>query len=208
MLVKDIMTQKVVAIDPAMPIADVNLLMEEHNIRHFPILDEGKLVGIVSDRDIRLIGSEHPKSPKGVSLKDAVSKIMISSVLTAHPLDAIEEAAKVLEEHKIGAMPVLEGDELVGIVTGIDFLKALVRLTGVYGATSRIEVELPNDQDSLANLVAAISAQGVSVSSILMQRCADDCSSFSLRVSTINNRALADGLRAEGFMVVWPDLKF
>lgn len=208
MLVKDIMTKKVVAIGPDMPIADVNTLMEERNIRHFPILDEGELVGIVSDRDIRLIGSEHPKSPKGISLKDAVAKIMVFPVLTAHPLDAIEEAAKVLEEYKIGAMPVLEDDELIGIVTGIDFLKALVRLTGVYGATSRLEVELPNDQNSLANLVTAISAHGVSVSSVLMQSCADDCSSYSLRVATINNRALADALRAEGFMIVWPELKF
>ncbi|MCA9837170.1 MAG: CBS domain-containing protein [Trueperaceae bacterium] len=208
MLVKDIMTKKVVAIDPDMPIGDVNTLMEERNIRHFPILASGELVGIVSDRDIRLVGSEHPKSPRGISLKDAVSTIMISPVLTAHPLDAIEEAAKVLEENKIGAMPVLEEDELIGIVTGIDFLKALVRLTGVYGSTSRIEVELPNDRDSLAKLVAAVSAQGVAVSSILMQHCADDCSSFSLRVSTINNRALAEALREQGFMVVWPELKF
>src|SRR5690606_41959934 len=64
--------------------------------------------------------------------------------LTAHPDDPIEETAKVLRENKIGAMPVMDEGRLVGIVTGIDMLDALVRMSGVYEAASRIEVEVAN----------------------------------------------------------------
>lgn len=207
MLVKDIMTKQVVAIDPDMPIGDVNVLMEQRNIRHFPILEGSRLVGIISDRDLRVVGSEHPRAHKGIGLHNSVRSIMVSPVLTAHPLDAIEEAAKVLQEHKIGAMPVLSEGQLVGIVTAIDFLGALVTMTGVYGATSRLEVELANRPDSLADLLAAISTKDIFVFSVMMHSQAEDYASFSLRLGTINIRALADDLRKQGFVVVWPPLK-
>jgi acetoin utilization protein AcuB len=207
MLVQDIMTRKVVAIDPEMPIIDVNKLMEQRNIRHFPILEKSQLVGIVSDRDIRVVGSEHPKAQKGVTLKDSVKKIMKSPVLTAHPLDPIEEAAKVLREHKIGAMPVLNGEELVGIVTGIDFLEAMVKMTGVYGATTRLEIEVDNRPGSLAAVLDSIGKKKINVSSVMTTRSDPDAVNFVLRVNTIDGRGLARELRKEGFEILWPTEK-
>lgn len=207
MLVQDIMTKNVVAIDPEMPISDVNKLMEQRNIRHFPILEKLQLIGIVSDRDIRVVGSEHPKAPKGVTLKDHVRRIMKSPVLTAHPLDPIEEAAKVLRENKIGAMPVLNGDELVGIVTGIDFLEAMVKMTGVYGATTRLEVEVDNRPGSLAHVLESIAKKKVNVSSVMTTRSDPDAVHFVLRVNTIDGRGLANKLRKEGIQVLWPTEK-
>lgn len=218
MLVKDIMTRKVVAIDPDMPINDAYALMEQRNIRHFPVVEvsnagavsssnheeTSSLVGIISDRDVRSVGSEFPKAKRGVTLKDPVARIMTSPVITAHPLDPVEEAAKVLREHKIGAMPVLEDDELVGIVTGIDFLEALVRMTGVHEAASRLEVEVDNHPGALAALSTAISRRGVNISSVLTSHHDPDTLSFVLRVNTIDTHSLAGALRDEGFSVLWP----
>ena len=86
------MTKQVVAIDPNMPIGDVYALMQQRDIRHFPIVEDnsaGKstLVGIVSDRDIRLVGSALPQAPKGVILDDPVRKLMSSPVveLSSYP---------------------------------------------------------------------------------------------------------------------------
>ncbi len=207
MLVQDIMTKNVVAIDPEMPIVDVNKLMEQRNIRHFPILEKSQLIGIVSDRDIRVVGSEHPKAQKGVTLKDAVRRIMKSPVLTTHPLDPVEEAAKVLRDHKIGAMPVVTDDELVGIVTGIDFLEAMVKMTGVYGATTRLEVEVDNRPGALASVLESIAKKKVNVSSVMTTRSEPDAVNFVLRVNTIDGRRLAEGLRQEGIQVLWPTEK-
>lgn len=208
MIVQDIMTRKVVAIGPDMPIADVHKLMEQRNIRHFPILEPGdgggRLVGIVSDRDIRVVGSAHPGAPVGVTLASPVSDIMITEVLTAHPLDPIEESARVLREHKIGAMPVLEGDELVGIVTGIDFLDALVAMTGVNRSTSRLEIEMPNQAGALAELLGRISALGHDVCSVFATERHEDSVTFVLRVETIGGHRLAGQLRDQGVHVLWP----
>jgi acetoin utilization protein AcuB len=213
-LVQDIMSQKVVAIDPEMPIADVYALMEQRNIRHFPIMKStpsqegaGQLIGIVSDRDIRAVGSEIPSLKKAATLKDPVRSIMSSPVTTAHPLDPVEESARVLRQHRIGAMPVLDGDRLVGIVTATDFLEALTKMTGVYEASSRLEVEVDNRPGALAHLAGAIGRRGLNISSVLTNYRDSDTLSFVLRVDTIDGRGLARALRQEGFSVMWPPEK-
>ncbi len=215
MLVQDIMTRKVVAISPEMPIADVHTLMEQRNIRHFPIMeanpgstgligDGERLVGIVSDRDIRVVGSSYPGAPEGVTMASPVRQIMIHDVLSAHPRDPIEESARVLREHKIGAMPVLEGDELVGIVTAIDFLDALVAMTGVNRSSSRLEIEVPNRPGALAQLLERIAKRGHNVSSVFTSERLEDSLTFVLRVETISGHSLAAELRQEGYHVPWP----
>jgi acetoin utilization protein AcuB len=203
MLIKDIMTKQVVAIGPDVPIGDVYALMEQRSVRHFPILEASKLIGIVSDRDIRSVGSALPQAKKGVILKDPVRDIMNAPVLSAHPLDPVEKAARLMRERKVGAMPVLQGEELVGIVTAIDFLGALVKLTGAEGA-SRLEVEVENRPGMLASLTGAIGRRGLDIASVLTSRQDADAVSFVLRVGTKDGRGLAEALAAEGFSVLWP----
>lgn len=210
MLVSDVMTRKVVAIGPDTPIRDVQALMEQRNIRHFPILqtrsssEPDALIGIVSDRDVRLVGADHPRAPAGVTSADPISKLMVFPVLTAHPEDPIEETAKVLREHKIGAMPVMDEGRLVGIVTGIDMLDALVRMSGVYEAASRLEVEVANRPGALAELLRHVASRNVNVSSVMTTRGDPDTVSFILRVSTVDGHGLARYLRSQGFSVPWP----
>ena len=207
MLVKDIMTRQVVAIGPDMPIGDVNLLMEQRNIRHFPIVEDDRLVGVVSDRDLRTVGSQHPKAPAGVSYKDAVANIMVTPVVTAHPLDPVEEASKVLRDRKIGALPVMQDDKLVGIITGIDVLEAFTQMSGVYGATTRLTVELENRPGALARLLEHIAERNTNVASVLTTNQEPDATTVVLRVGTIDGRGLANALREEGFSVLWPQEK-
>lgn len=221
MLVSDIMTREVVAIGPEMPIRDVNALMQQRNIRHFPILesagssttvgsgDEGgdRLVGIVSDRDLRLVGADHPQAPAGVGAVDPVRLVMASPVFTAHPLDPVEETAKVLREHKIGAMPVMEDGCLVGIVTGIDMLDALISMSGVHEAATRLEVEVANRPGTLASLLAVIAERNVNVSSVMTSHSDSESVTFVLRVNTLDGRGLAAHLRGEGYTVLWPVAK-
>ncbi len=224
MLVQDIMTRQVVAIGPDMPIRDVCTLMEQRNIRHFPILESAgsgsahagsqgaagddaghdRLIGIVSDRDLRLVGADHPLAPRGVAATEPVRKVMIAPVLTAHPLDPIEEAAKVLREHKIGAMPVMDGSRLVGIITGIDMLDALVQMSGVHEAATRLEVEVANRPGELASLLGAIAARRYNVSSVMTSRADAESVTFVLRVNTLDGRGLAAHLRKAGFVILWP----
>ena len=203
MLVKDVMTHEVVAIGPDLPIKDVNALMEQRNIRHFPILSDERLIGIVSDRDVGRVGSAHPKAPKGVGFKDLVNRIMVSPVLSAHPLDPVEEAAKLLRQRKIGALPVLDGDALVGIVTATDLLDAFTKMSGVYGATTHLEVEVENRPGALAELLSEVAERGVNVPSVMTVKSGPEYVQLSLRAETIDGKGLARQLRSAGFAVLW-----
>ncbi|MEX2500743.1 MAG: CBS and ACT domain-containing protein [Trueperaceae bacterium] len=204
MLVREIMTRPVVAIDPDMPIGDVIALMAQRKLRHFPIVADARVTGIVSDRDLRTVGSDHPASRPGVRPDDPVRDLMSAPVWTAHPLDPIDEVASLLRSNAIGAMPVIEDEELVGIVTSSDCLDALIAMTGVGGAATRLEVELPNRPGALAGLLRHIADYGADVASVLTARSELDVASFVLRVGTIDGRGLARTLRDAGYEVVWP----
>lgn len=214
MLVRDIMTTQVVAIDPDLPIRDATALMTQRGVRHFPVVrpapgpdggsEAGTLVGIVSDRDLRTVGSDHPDADPSVGVRDPVAKVMRSPVLTAHPLEPIEETARAMRDRRVGAMPVMDGDDLVGIVTSADLLSALVRMTGVGVGVSRLEVELPDRPGALAGLLDRIASRNASVTSVMSARSEPDAVTFVLHVATINGPGLTAFLRDEGFTVLWP----
>jgi len=125
-----VMKSPVLTVGPEATLEEAYKLLLERGIRHLPVVEEGRLVGIVTDRDIRLATSHlNPKGPCPGCTR--VGEVMTREVVTAHPLDPVEEAARVMRERKIGCLPVLEDEALVGIVTGIDLLDALLRLTGV-----------------------------------------------------------------------------
>ena len=207
MLVQDIMTKGAIAIGPDLPIGDVFALMAQKHIRHFPILEDAQLVGIVSDRDVRSVGAAYPGAPVDVTLKDPVARIMVAPVITAHRLDPVEEAAKTLHDFKIGALPVLQDDDLVGIVTSIDFLEAFTKMAGVGAATSRLEVEVDDRPGALADLLTRIAERKVNVSSVMTTHQEPGTLTFALRVGTIDARALANTLSEAGFSVLWPGEK-
>jgi len=208
MLVQEIMTREVVSALPDTPIREAHALMEGQRIRHLPVVAAGggALLGIVSDRDLRAVGGALGR--KGVlTPDDPLRAVMNAPVLTAHPLDPIEEAAAVLRGHRIGALPVLEGEVLVGIVSSVDILGALVKMTGVHEASSRLEVEIQNRPGALLEVARAVSEQGVNIASVLTQPGGGDTTRLVLRVGTIDGRGLAQGLRARGLRVTWPPEK-
>ena len=204
MLVRDIMTRPVVAIGPDEPIGDVTALMAQRRLRHFPVVEDGRLVGIVSDRDLRTVGADHPDARPEVGRADPVRKLMTRTVWTAHPLDPIDETAATLRRRSIGAMPVMDGDDMVGIVSAADLLDALVRMTGVGRASTRIEIELPNRPGALAGLLGRIASRGANVASVLTTRSEPETVTFVLRVGTIDGIGLASALRADGYELAWP----
>lgn len=103
----------------------------ETDVRHLPVVSEGELVGMVSDRDLRsftpvaMLELTHPRELEA-RLAQPISKVMTSDVISVNPETEIEEVIDLMIEHKIGAVPVVEADssKLVGIVSYIDALRA------------------------------------------------------------------------------------
>lgn len=134
MRVKDVMTPSPVTVHPAVTVGAAWKLMRRRRIRHLPVLDaSGRPVGIVSDRDLRQVILEPALQEQLGNVTRAMNVLTIKEVMTwgmvtAQPETTLRQAAQMLTEQRIGALPVVEGERLVGILTASDLVKALVRI--------------------------------------------------------------------------------
>jgi acetoin utilization protein AcuB len=135
MTIRELMTGALITADPEMPILDARQLMVTEKIRHLLVRKgKGELLGIVTDRDIRL---NLPSKATSLSVweinhlltKLTVGQVMTSSVITAGPDRLARDAAQLMLDHKIGAVPVLDGGQLIGIITETDIVRAFVTMT-------------------------------------------------------------------------------
>ena len=205
MLVRDIMRSPAVAVSPDTTLGEAYRLMREKNIRHLPVLDAERLIGVVTDRDLRLATSAlapHP-FPQG----SRVAEVLSRSPVTADPGDPVEDAARRMREDKIGCLPVLENGRVVGIITGLDLLDSLLALTGVNKPSGRLEVSLPDRPGELSRLTAFLDHRDLPVHSILMYPEGRETVRAVLRVGSMEIRMLAEDLRRADFEVVWPPEK-
>ncbi len=132
MRVRDIMTAKPITVDPETPMLEARQQMLDHRFRHLVVVEGGRVAGIVTDRDIRL---NLPSPATSLSVWEInyllsrlrVRDVMSKSVIIVDPDRPVAEAARIMIDHKIGALPVVEGERLTGIVTETDFVRALAR---------------------------------------------------------------------------------
>jgi len=133
MRVRELMTGALITARPDMPVLDARHLMIEKRIRHLLVTNEsGELLGIVTDRDIRL---NLPSQATSLSVWELnylltrlmVGKVMTQSVITVGPDRKVRDAALLMLDHRIGALPVVDGGRLIGIVTETDLPRAFVR---------------------------------------------------------------------------------
>jgi CBS domain-containing protein len=135
--IRDIMTESVESCTLLDNVYEVAVKMKELNVGAIPIVDENKLVGMITDRDIvvRGVAEKHPGSTK-------VEDIMSSKLVTISPDATTQEAAKMMAEHQIRRLPVVEGDNIVGIVSLGDF--AIREKTDDQAKEALTEISEPN----------------------------------------------------------------
>ena len=129
--VRDLMTPAPISVSPHTPVDEARTLMQQHRIRHLPVLDHGELVGIVSDRDIRLVLPSPATSLSVHEIGYLLSRLTVAEIMTRGPLTItperpITEAVRRMLAHKVGALPVVVEGQLVGIVTRTNLLQAFL----------------------------------------------------------------------------------
>lgn len=132
MKVSDLMTTSPITVSPETPVLDARQLMIDKRFRHVLIAEGPKLLGIVTDRDIRL---NLPSPATSLSVWEinyllarlTVESVMTKSLVIVSPRQDTREAALLMLDHKIGALPVVDGGQLVGIITETDLLRAYVK---------------------------------------------------------------------------------
>ena len=162
MLVQHWMTRNPVAVEAETPFLEARVIMKEKHIGHLPVVDQGKLVGVVTDRDIK------EAAPSGATtldvyelnyllLKMKVRDLIKREPVTIKPSNSVEKAATLMYEHKIGCLPVVDdAGALVGIITGRDLLGVMVDILGYKEKGTRIAFEVPDTRDACTMLVHVI----------------------------------------------------
>jgi acetoin utilization protein AcuB len=173
MFVSKWMTPKVITIDKNESLGTALRLMRENRIRRLPVVSKGKLVGIVSDRDLKGALPSQATSLDvwelhGLLDRLRIADIMTRKVITTTPDATIERVALVMLEKKIEGLPVLDAaGDIVGIVTEGDIFRALTEVTGVGRKTTRISLVIPDKPGSIMEVADVVRAKGGRIFSIL-----------------------------------------
>jgi len=207
MLVQDIMQRDVVTVTPDTRLPQVLRLLRPRGFRHVPVIDNGALVGIISDRDVKqAMVSLAGAGPGGAAFEDTrdrltAADIMRGSVSTVGPMYTVEEAARLMTTQKISALPVTENGRLVGIVTETDVLDLFVRAMGVLKPSSRLDVILRDPEAGLGEVVGIVEDTGPPIVSLMTLGEPGGEREVVLRVATINPGPTVAALQDRGFVV-------
>lgn len=173
MFAKDYMTKTVVTVQPEDFLVDVRKSMQDQGVRHLPVVDGGKLVGIVSLNTIR---DAAPSKATDLSIHEVhyllskmkIREVMKKEVVTCGPDDHVEDISKIMQTKRIGAVPVVDKGQLVGILTNDDMFRILMKMLGMDTPGKRITFEMERGQgEKLVDIVQAVKTRGKFIKSFL-----------------------------------------
>jgi acetoin utilization protein AcuB len=197
MLVARRMSKNPIAISPEASIQEAMELMKKQSIRHLPVVDQTKrLVGWVSDTDLR-----------GALIASMIEELVVRDVMIADPVtvsstDFLERAARLITEQKIGGMPVVDNNKLVGVITAVDILEAFIDIMGVLRSSSRLDVKLSESRDAFQEVSRIIREHNGEIISVGILSQDSPERIYSFRMEKCDTDALRRALEAQGHKVV------
>lgn len=203
MYVKHYMTANPYTLSPEDTVTRAMALLKEKKIRRLPILSGGKLVGIVTERQLLEVSPSKATTLSIYEINHLLSQtklgtIMSRDVITVSPDTLLEEAAMTMRTHAIGALPVMEGDRLVGIITETDIFDAFLEIMGLRDEGARIVVAIGEDRPgTLARLSTLIAGFGINILHLAVAR-----NEILLRLNTPNVDDLVIAIQEAGFRII------
>ena len=163
MAVKDFMTKRVVYVSPETTVAAATDIMRDKGLRRLPVIEHDKLVGLITEGTM---AEASPSKATSLSIyemnyllnKTKVGDIMIKNVLTVSKYASLEDAIYIMLQNKIGVLPVVDNDQISGIITDKDVFRAFLEISGYGQAGIRIGLEVPDTPrvlEKIANLIAS-----------------------------------------------------
>ena len=197
-IVRHWMTTEVVTVRKEASIQEAMALMKTESIRHLPVVDaEKKLVGWVTDADLRgvLIASMLEE----LTLED----VMIRKPYTCSPDMALEEAARILIERRVGGLPIVKHEKLVGIITVVDILSAFITFLGLFTESSRLDVKASEAGNPLPDITRLVKQHGGEIISIchLPSQIEGKEYAYSIRLKKCDLGPIVADLEAHGMSV-------
>ena len=196
MLVGQIMTREVATITPDKQVGQALKLMQKRGIRHLPVVKKNRMVGWITSRDLRevLLAS--------MLEKITVGDVMVQAPITVTPDTGVEEAARLVVEHKIGGMPVVEGDRLVGVLTMLDLISAFTIMLGLLRSSSRLDLRLEDKPEVLESASDLIKKAGAKIINVALGPSEKGRRSYYFRLDKCDLKPIIKSLAKQGFEVV------
>ena len=211
MRIKDVMTKNPITVDSETLILDARKIMKENNIRRLPVVDKGKLVGIVAKHDIDEAAPPLTTSTSAYEFHNVLSKMKVKEVMkknlvTLSPDTPFEEALKIGQKNRIGSFLVVENGKLVGIATESDIVRFLTRVLGLEEEGSRITIEglggrLGGDLQQIISIVEK--NKTVLLSMLSLPRPEKKDWMIVLRVKTRESEPIVNDFKNAGFNVTY-----
>lgn len=192
MKVESWMVKNPISISRDAGIRDALSVMKKHSIRHLPVVVNDLFVGLVTSGDLRQVILA--SMLENLKVRD----VMIQNPYTITRETSLEKAAIIINEKKIGCLPVVEDGKLFGIITITDILKAFIDIMGVLKSGARIDVILKNVHGSFDEVVSIIEQEGGYIISVGMSVNGDE-NSHHFRISGGNTEAIAEELKKLGY---------
>ncbi|NVM25511.1 MAG: CBS domain-containing protein [Desulfobacterales bacterium] len=198
MKVGEWMERKLITIDRKTTIQRAILLMKKHSIRHLPVIDEGRLVGLVTEGDMRQV------FVASLIEELSIDDVMIKDPVTVKSDAEIDDAARLIYYNKIGGLPVVDEDQrLLGIITVADIMAAFIELMGVLKSSSRIDVVLGQDPEAFEEVSRIISSKGGKIISVGMLPQSDRKENiYFFRLKKRRIGKIVDALGEAGYTVI------
>lgn len=209
MQVRERMARNPFFVTPGTSVADAFQLMHEKSVRRLPVVNKDKLVGIVTLSDLSKASPSPATSLSIFEINYLLSKAKIKEIIPKNmkvvtiEADAnIERAAILMREHKIGGIPVMEGQNLVGMITETDIFDAFIDILGVNHPGTRIDLEVEDGIGVAAEITSIIAMHGISIQNmVLIEQKPQATFEVILRIATQDSMALVEELREKGFKV-------
>ncbi|EOT43727.1 MULTISPECIES: CBS and ACT domain-containing protein [Enterococcus] len=206
MSVSDFMTKNVVVVAPETPIFDAIDLMKQHDIHRLPVLQNDKLVGLITEG---IIQEAMPSKATSLSVYEAnyllnkttVGDVMEKNVLTIDPDALLEDAIYKMRENKIAVLPVVEQETVTGIITNNDIFAAFLKITGYNDGGTRISLQIADDHVGiLAEITKLLAEHDFSILTIVVNRM-ELATIVEIQVQTRNVEKVKEVLTNAGYLV-------
>ncbi len=206
MSVRDFMTKNVIAVKPETPIFDAVDLMKKNDIHRLPVLKNDKLVGLITEG---IIAEAMPSKATSLSVYEAnyllnkttVADVMEKKVLTIAPDDLLEDAIYRMRQNNVGVLPVMEGEQLVGMITNNDIFDAFLKITGYNDGGARVSLQITEDHKGiLADITRLLSDNDLSILTIVVNRM-ELTTIVEIQVESRNTEKIREILSKAGYLV-------
>jgi acetoin utilization protein AcuB len=199
------MRRSLITVSPSDTLHHAMKTLESWRIRHLPVVEGDRIVGIISDRDVKRAApspfdqtgaSEFVRVTAGLSVKE----VMARDVVTISQFAPIEEAAALMLQRRIGALPVAANGRLVGIITETDVLGTMTEMMGATQIASRVEVEIPASPGMLAEVIRIVEGERVEIASLVTLAAHEGARlRLIMRLRTINADPVVRALTERGY---------